>query len=70
MVKIHDYFKRRYVPNNMAIVLAGDVDPDATMALVEKIFWWIQKTGDLESKNASRKADHFSSNCRRGRCRC
>lgn len=38
MVKIHEYFKSRYVPNNMAIVLAGDIDPDATVALVEKYF--------------------------------
>lgn len=38
MVKIHDYFKRRYVPNNMAIVLAGDVDPDKTITMVDKYF--------------------------------
>jgi zinc protease len=43
MVKIHDYFKRRYVPNNMAIVLAGDVDPDETMAMVEKYFGKFKK---------------------------
>lgn len=38
MVKIHDYFKRRYVPNNMAIVLAGDIDPDETIKLVDRYF--------------------------------
>jgi len=38
MEKIHEYFESRYVPNNMAIVLAGDIDPDATVALVDKYF--------------------------------
>lgn len=38
MVKIHDYFKTYYVPNNMAIVLAGDFDPDKTVELIEKYF--------------------------------
>jgi len=28
MEKIHQYFSERYVPNNMAIILAGDIDPD------------------------------------------
>ena len=32
------YFKKYYVPNNMAIVMAGDLDPDKTIALVEKTF--------------------------------
>lgn len=44
MEKIHDYFNRRYVPNNMAIVLAGDLDPDATVALIDKYF------GSMETK--------------------
>ena len=29
MVKIHEYFDKYYVPNNMAIILAGDLDPDS-----------------------------------------
>lgn len=44
MEKIHDYFKRRYVPNNMAIVLAGDLDPDKTIAMIDKHF------GDMKSQ--------------------
>lgn len=43
MVKIHDYFKRRYVPNNMAIILAGDVNPDETIAMVDKYFGGYEK---------------------------
>jgi zinc protease len=38
MEKIHAYFNERYVPNNMAIILAGDLDPDATVDLVKKYF--------------------------------
>lgn len=32
------YFDTYYVPNNMAIVMSGDLDPDKTVALVEKTF--------------------------------
>ena len=36
MVKIHEYFDTYYVPNNMAICLAGDFDPDVTLAMIKK----------------------------------
>jgi predicted Zn-dependent peptidase len=35
---IIDFFKKYYVPNNMAIVLAGDFEPEAVMALADKYF--------------------------------
>ncbi len=38
MEKIHEYFKSYYIPNNMAIVLAGDFDPDKAVELIEKHF--------------------------------
>jgi len=38
MEKIHAYFNERYVPNNMAIILAGDIDPDNTVDLIKKYF--------------------------------
>jgi zinc protease len=38
MVNIHNYFNKYYVPNNCAIVLSGDLDPDQTIALIEKYF--------------------------------
>ncbi|MDA9808458.1 insulinase family protein [Flavobacteriales bacterium] len=38
MEKIHEYFNEKYVPNNMAIVLAGDLDPDRTIDLIKKYF--------------------------------
>ncbi len=37
-VKIQEYFKKYYVPNNMAIVVSGDFDPDEMVALAEKYF--------------------------------
>jgi zinc protease len=38
MEKIHAYFKERYLPNNMAIILSGDIDPDQCVEMVEKYF--------------------------------
>lgn len=36
--KILDYYHERYVPNNMAICLAGDLDPDRTIDLINRKF--------------------------------
>jgi predicted Zn-dependent peptidase len=36
--KIKEYYNSYYVPNNMAICLSGDLDPDATIALIDKYF--------------------------------
>jgi len=38
MVKIHEFFNSWYVPNNMAVILAGDIDYDNTIALVDRYF--------------------------------
>lgn len=38
MEKIHTFFETYYVPNNMAIILSGDLDPDKTVAILEKTF--------------------------------
>lgn len=38
MVKIHEFFDTWYVPNNMAVILAGDIDYDKTIALVDRYF--------------------------------
>jgi predicted Zn-dependent peptidase len=42
MKKIREYYEKNYVPNNMAIILAGDVDPDKTVAAVERFFGYMQ----------------------------
>lgn len=38
MVAIHNYFDQYYVPNNMAVVLVGDLEFDATIKLVNAYF--------------------------------
>ena len=38
MVAIHNYFNKYYVPNNMAMVLVGDLDFDKTIKMVDNSF--------------------------------
>ncbi|MBM3403735.1 MAG: insulinase family protein [Bacteroidetes bacterium] len=38
MKNIREFFNQYYVPNNMAIVMAGDFDPDQTIAIIDKYF--------------------------------
>lgn len=38
MVNIYNYQKTYYRPNNCALILAGDLDPDKTMDLVDKYY--------------------------------
>ncbi|HRH39410.1 MAG TPA: insulinase family protein, partial [Flavobacteriales bacterium] len=38
MVKIHTFFDTWYVPNNMAVILADEIDFDRTIAMVDKYF--------------------------------
>ena len=35
---IEDFYSTHYVPENMAICLSGDLDPDETFAIIEKYF--------------------------------
>lgn len=42
-VKIQEYFNKYYVPNNMAVVISGDFDPDDAIAKVEKYFGSYEK---------------------------
>lgn len=41
ITEITAFLKKYYVPSNMAIALAGDLDFDKTIALVDKYFSWI-----------------------------
>ncbi len=45
ITEINKYYEKNYVPNNMAFALAGDLDPDQTIALIDKYF------GNIPSKN-------------------
>ena len=38
ITNIKDYFHHWYVPNNTAICMAGDLDPDKTIAIIEHYF--------------------------------
>ncbi len=38
MVKINEYFDTYYVPNNIAICLAGDMNPSETIKLIDQYF--------------------------------
>ncbi|HMQ69138.1 MAG TPA: insulinase family protein [Ignavibacteria bacterium] len=41
--KIIDYYNEKYVPNNMAICLSGDLDFDKTIVLIDKYFGGLQR---------------------------
>jgi len=44
LVYIQEYFDNYYVPNNMAIFISGDIDPEQTIALInEKFSHWESK---------------------------
>ena len=45
LVSLKKYFYERYVPNNMAICLSGDFDPDKMIALID------EKFGEMKKKN-------------------
>ena len=38
MPNIYNYFKTYYRPNNVAIILAGDLDPAKTVEMIDKYF--------------------------------
>ncbi len=47
ITNIKNYFKKWYVPNNTAICLAGDFDPDEAITLIDKYFGDWQKGEDV-----------------------
>jgi predicted Zn-dependent peptidase len=46
ITKIKEYYRNYYVPNNMAIILSGDIDPDKAFEQIEKAFGDM-KPGDV-----------------------
>lgn len=48
MVNIYQFAKDYYVPNNMAIALSGDINPEEAIQVIDKYF------GDMESKPVKR----------------
>lgn len=49
ITNIMNYYHRYYVPNNVAICLAGDLDPDKTVATIEKYFGSWKKSDNLSA---------------------
>lgn len=47
ITNIKNYFLRYYVPNNVAVCLAGDFDPDKTIAVIDKYFGDWKKSDNL-----------------------
>jgi predicted Zn-dependent peptidase len=40
--EIRKYFYKNYVPNNMAVIMVGDINPDALIAKLDKAFSYMQ----------------------------
>ena len=47
IINIKNYYKKYYVPNNMAICLSGDFNPDEVVAIIEKYFGGMQPNEEL-----------------------
>jgi predicted Zn-dependent peptidase len=47
ITNIKNYFKKWYVPNNVAICMAGDFDPDKTIAVIDRYFGAWQPAADV-----------------------
>ena len=47
ITNIKEYFKKWYVPNNVAICMAGDFDPDEVIATIDKYFGSWQPGDDV-----------------------
>ena len=48
ITNIKNYYKKWYVPNNMAICLSGDFNPDEMVAIIEKYFGGMQPNNNLK----------------------
>lgn len=55
--KIKEYYKTWYVPNNMAICLSGDFDPDQMIAIINTHFGGLQKNDSLPTLNLSKETE-------------
>ena len=51
ITNIKNYYKQWYVPNNMAICMSGDLDPDETIALIDKYFSGLKPNPELPKLN-------------------
>lgn len=47
IVNIKNYFNKYYVPNNMAVCLSGDLDPERTVEMIDRYFGSWKASNDL-----------------------
>lgn len=50
MVEIQKYYNRYYRPNNVAICMAGDMDPDKVIAIIDREFGSWQPGNDIQPR--------------------
>lgn len=50
ITNIKNFFDAYYVPNNMAVIMVGDLDPDKTIAIIDKYFGKMQRKDVPELK--------------------
>lgn len=51
ITNIKNYYKQWYVPNNMAICMSGDFNPDSAIVLIQKYFGDMQPNDSLPKMN-------------------
>ena len=59
ITNIKAYFKKWYVPNNVAICMSGDFDPDEVVTIIEKYFGEWQPSKDAEGRVAQVEQPSF-----------
>ena len=57
ITNIKNYYKTWYVPNNMAICLSGDFDPDRMIAILDKYFGDMQPNPNLPKLDLPKETD-------------
>lgn len=57
ITNIKNYFKVWYVPNNMAVCLSGDFDPDETIAVIDRYFGDMKPNPDLPVLNLPKEQE-------------
>ena len=53
ITNVRNYHAQWYVPNNMAVCMSGDFDPDKTIAIIDKYFGGLAPAPEIPKINAS-----------------
>lgn len=57
--QIHTYFKRFYAPNNVTLVLVGDVNPEKAKTIIKEKFGQMKASPSVSEAHASLKDENF-----------